>query len=301
MQSLRPYHFARPRARGAREYCRQIRACGGALCFDLEDSVYSPDQAECRVMKEGRRREVMGLLEALGEGPGFPDLFVRINAPGTDDYKLDLHALGTRRYLPGLFLPKVESANEIENVLRAFPEPPPAVVPVVESRAGFASVSTILAMPHASFHDIAFGHCDYNLDCGYFPFYHQDTEEYWSWIDQIDAAARASGKGVVNSPVLRLDDEAFFNVVVNRLTTYPSVRGQVTLSLMQARQCAAPHAFTAAKGQSRAIRRMNATSADDLVRVFEQHRVEGSFFAIDDERTVISPHEYRAALRRRNP
>ena len=295
MLLLRPYHFTRPQPQGFLDFYERVRACGGVVCFDLEDSVFSPDQAKCRALKAHRRREVMTLLKTLENGSGPSDLFVRVNAPGTEDYDLDLRALCTLKRLPGLFLPKTESAENLAVLLRAFSEPPPSIIPVVESRAGFASLHAILTVAHRSFTSFAFGHCDYNLDCGHFPFYHQDAEQYWPWIGQLDTAARVNGKGVLNSPLLRLNDRMLFQSMLNRLADFPTVRGQITLSMDQTRQCAAALPQARYNATASGDEATDSEVAHQVVCEFERHQVVGSYFALNGERTIISPHEYKAA------
>ena len=293
MKPLRPYHFARAQRRGFAAYYQAIVAADGIVCFDFEDSIRGADQATTLAAKQAQRRRVRGLLQDAGLAPA--RLAVRLNAPNTPHYAADLRAL---RGLPGLhavFVPKAEDPAALRQVLRELPLPVRHVVPVVETQAGFAALPALLALPDPRLDLLAFGHCDYNLSCGHFPFFHQDAEPYWGWLAALDAHAQAAGKRLLNSPVLQLADAALFAAVLHRLRGLASAAGQITLCLSQTLACrqedtggVAAAAVPAGAGPE---------CAQGLVRRFEQASPGGGAFAVDAQRRLISPHEYAAARR----
>ena len=300
--SIRPYHFIRFEPNGFTGFRRRVEHAGGTVCLDLEDSVDSPDAAERRALKRRRRHDLVDLLRA--SGPDAAGLFVRINAAGTADHARDVAALASLSDRPGLFLPKAERPGDVAALLAALAVP--ALVPVVESEAGFAGLAGfraagVRAAGGSAVAEVAFGHCDYNLDRGLFPFAHHDDARYWAWMDRLDAGARASGLGVVHSPVLRLDDLGLFQAVQTRLGRYPSATGQVTLSLAQTQACAAPGPAGARPDPGPAPPGADAAHeaalevARQTVQHFRAHRRPDGHFALDGARTVVSPQEYRAA------
>ncbi len=296
MQHLRPYHFAQLREAAFLPYYAAIVGAGGIVCFDWEDSMQvAGDDDATRALKHAQRQQVRQLLarpDLAGE-----HLAVRLNAPDTAHYAADIQAL---RGLPGLhavFVPKAEHPDALRQVLRELPVPVRHVVPIVETTAGFAALPALLAVPDARLALVAFGHCDYNLSLGLFPFRHQDAAQYWDWVAELDAHLQAAGKHLLNSPVLRLAADAHFQAVLHRLRTYPSAAGQITLCLRQTLACAAA---APAAGPPPAAG-FTPDFGPHLTQCFEQHQLPGRFFALDAERRLISPHEYAAAAHQHLP
>lgn len=291
---MHPYHFVRLEADGSAPFRARVAALGGSVCLDLEDSVDAPDVAYGQRLKAQRRREVVALVQHLG--PDASGLFVRVNRAGTAEHARDVEALRTAEHLPGLFLPKVEHAADVSDLLAALGRPAPAVIPVVESEAGFAAVAGLRAAGGGAVREVAFGHCDYNLDRGLFPFAHPGDDRYWAWMERLGAACARGGLGVVNSPVLRLDDRAHFRAVQARLARIPNATGQVTLSLSQTQACAAaPQSLAAGKPAESPRAESLRAEAQRTARRFEAHRRADGFLAVDASRTLVSPQEYRAA------
>ena len=289
MKVIRPYHFAQFRPAGFLPFYRAIVAADGIVCFDFEDSIQAETEAGTARLKQEQRRQVRQLLQ--GPGPQSERLAVRINAPDTPHYGPDLAAL---RGLPGLhavFVPKVEHPDHLRQVLRELPLPVRHLVAVVETQAGFAALPALLALRDARLGLVAFGHCDYNLSRGHFPFFHHDAPRYWEWLAELDAHLHRAGRQLLNSPVLQLADAALFQDVLGRLRAHPSATGQITLCLSQTRACAAP----AGSVPARTLAARPPESAQPLRARFEQARLPGRAFAVDATRRLISPHEYEAA------
>lgn len=110
----------------------------GLVCVDLEDAV-GPDG------KEAARSTVTGLLASRPDGPR---LAVRINHPHTPDGHADLTTLGAAdasvRPLR-VMVPKVDAATDLAPVREALGGPgrPLALIPVIETARGLASVEAI--------------------------------------------------------------------------------------------------------------------------------------------------------------
>ena len=290
MQLLRPYHFAQLRDAAFQPYYAAIVEAGGIVCFDWEDSIQVlGDEEATHTLKHAQRQQVRQLLASPGIAG--EHLAVRLNAPGTAHYAADLQALQGLPGLHAVFVPKAEHPDTLRQVLRELPVPVRHVVPIVETTAGFTALPALLAVPDARLALVAFGHCDYNLSQGLFPFRHQDSAQYWDWITELDRHLQAAGKHLLNSPVLRLDADAHFCAVLHRLRTYPSATGQITLCLRQTLACATA---TAAADLPPAAN-YTPDFGPQLTQRFERHRLPSRFFALDADRRLISPHEYVAA------
>lgn len=295
MRHFRPYHFAQYRMAGFRSFYEKIVSAGGVLCFDFEDSIMAdaPDVAATTHLKRTQRRHVRHLLRHT-PGLDFEQLAVRINAPGTPHYAADLDALRGLPTLHAVFIPKTEDPATIRQVLHDLPLPVRHIIPVVETAAAFSRLPELLAPNDPRLDLVAFGHCDFNLSCGHFPFYHQDAREYWGWLAELDAQLQQAGKQLLNSPVLRLADTAYFEAVLLRLAALPSAVGQITLCLAQTRACAAGVPAPAAPT---ALAAPVPDQPDLLAEDYEQGRQPNRNFVLDAERRLITPHEYEAARR----
>ncbi len=292
MQNIRPYHFAQCRLAGFGSFYQAVVAADGIVCFDFEDSIQADEPGATVALKQAQRRRVRQLL--LRPGLDGQRLAVRINAPDTAHYAADLAALRGLPALHAVFVPKTQHPAELRRVLRELPVPVCHLIAVVETRAGFAALPELLALPDPRLSLVAFGHCDYNLSLGHFPFYHHDSEPYWQWLAELDAHLHCAGKQLLNSPVLRLADAPLFQAVLDRLRTHRSATGQITLCLSQTLACAAPPALVLAA----AAGRPGPEGAWQLRHRFEQARQPGRAFAVDAGRRLISPHEYEAARAR---
>jgi len=131
--------------------------------FDIEDG--TPPN-----LKDTAR----GLIgSVLGQPPGGPRRFVRINAIATDRMEADLKAV-VRPGLEGLILPKVDRADEVTLIDRLLQEQEPAagmepgsvtLVPAIESAIGLLNAPSIAAAAPRVI-GLMFGAEDYGLDLG---------------------------------------------------------------------------------------------------------------------------------------
>jgi citrate lyase subunit beta / citryl-CoA lyase len=139
---IRPERFAKALASGA-----------DAVVLDLEDSV----PANAKQAAREAIRDDWADLRAAGVA-----LVVRINGPegawGGDDIEW-LARLGRPA---GVMVPKVESAAALERVTTALPGV--ALLPLIESAAGYAALSAIAAAPGVS--RLVIGHIDFMADTG---------------------------------------------------------------------------------------------------------------------------------------
>jgi len=86
-----------------RKQTRALASGADALILDLEDSV-APGQ------RDTARARCAGLLGSSRAGP---QLWVRVNPPGSDELAADLEALGAQALPHGVVLPKVSAPTEL--------------------------------------------------------------------------------------------------------------------------------------------------------------------------------------------
>ena len=136
MPGSRPERFDKALAAGA-----------GAVVLDLEDAVAPSD-------KERARESVRAWLTPAHR------VVVRVNAADTPWFEADL-ALAALPGVAGLMLPKAEHPEPLAAALRAGAK---ALLPLIESAAGFAAPGTIAAAPGVA--SLVFGSIDFQIDLG---------------------------------------------------------------------------------------------------------------------------------------
>ncbi|HEV7266211.1 MAG TPA: aldolase/citrate lyase family protein [Falsiroseomonas sp.] len=178
----RPDRFAKALATGA-----------DAVVIDLEDAVPPGEKAAARQAVLARPAAPAGV--ALG---------VRMNPLPSPEGIADLAALIAAAAPDFLLLPKVEAAEELRIVRRAFAAAPrpPQLVALIESAEGLAHAGAIAAEPGCV--ALAFGGVDLAADLGCAVAW----EPLLAHRAALVAAAARAGRGVVDVPFLALEDEA---------------------------------------------------------------------------------------------
>jgi HpcH/HpaI aldolase/citrate lyase family len=299
MSSVVPYHFVQQReaADFGRFYSlfQAATPYGGYLCFDLEDSLAASTEAATNARKAQGRSAFRAFFSAPF-GPDPARTVLRINGAQTPHFAADIELLRELPSFHAVILPKANSAAQVQQVLDALPPAVERLIPIIETAEGMANVAAISALPDARLTAIAFGHCDLNLSLGHFPFHHQDSAQYWQWVATLDHALTANGIGLLNSPLLHLADGAAFSTSLHHLATYPSATGQITLSLVQTRWCAArPAVPDTAPSIEYAVPPQAKLLARRLITDAQAYALPNSALALTPERVVVSPQEVQAA------
>ncbi|MFB6342982.1 aldolase/citrate lyase family protein [Saccharicrinis sp. FJH62] len=202
------------------------------ICFDFEDGLMKHGDYEGTVnlKKEGRKK----FLNVYGQFNKQSKLGVRLNAIKNPEFEKDVHALSNLTF-HSVFLPKIQSVRVLNDIIKelhrchiGYKE----IIPVIENRAGLDRTSEIANHPEVN--NIAFGHCDYNLCAGVFPFFHQENFEYWKWIKKILSQIEPDKTCFINSPYLHWSNEKFYIAMLGYLKTLTGNNfGQITLTNQQ--------------------------------------------------------------------
>jgi hypothetical protein len=290
---VKPYHFAGGIKPGFKDYFGKIELCGGVVCFDFEDSL-DPHLRKSSANKNDYRKDLLKEILDLNLDAG--KLGFRINSPSTDQFADDVNLLREFGEVKCIFLPKTESSEMLRYAVEEFLFETEEIIPVVETKRAFGNIEDILSFQDDRFRRIAYGHCDHNYSLGMFPFFHQWSNSYWIQVSILDEACRRHRKELVNSPLLELNNDRLFKYSLGKSRMFASYRSQVTLSLSQCQLCC-----EYGKDNSGGLIYENShsaeLSAEETVKRFEQCKVTGKSFSFDTERRIISPHEYRSALR----
>lgn len=301
------FHFTAPTKEMIIGFSKSIFNLDAILCFDLEDIVKDlPINLDNEGQRNLHRKDVITTIELLFAQHINPMVGIRMNTWDSIEFYEDLKAIEsikTKIKINCIFLPKVESYLEIErceSILNQKVIDFDEIIPIIESKKGYNNLEDIIKFSKVRINKIAFGHCDYNFALNNFPFYHQNTEKYWEWVNHILLITEQNDICLINSPYLYLKDDAGFLSTLKRINEKVSgTFGQVTLSIDQLRLCSSinlqqafpTHVFTgniAEKGK--------LDFAKMIVTDFEIYKLKNRSFSLDrNKRIVISPQEYLAA------
>ena len=274
------------------------------LCFDFEDSIQScSNPTNTSKLKSNYRKCFKSILETSKLNLSEINIGIRINATDSDEYPNDLSALAGIKHISAIFLPKISSPEQIlnlQNDLHRNAVNYNELIPVIETKSGMKSLEDIAMMNSTKIRRIAFGHCDYNFNNQHYPYFHQDSREYWTWIKRIIETIAPYKLGFVNSPFLQLDNDAYFTTMLSVLDSISGSKGeQITLTQKQTKLC---NSFTRndrtiipAKIVNRFDLSVPRFYAEKFITSFEKNcRNKG--FAISENRTILSPQEYLSSI-----
>jgi len=273
---------------------------GAVLCFDFEDSVQNPiDPIKTIEVKKTYRKYFRNLVVNNLAILINLKLGVRLNFSDANELNRDIEAIESLD-LHSIFLPKVENQEELVdtvNRINAANITYSEIIPVIESRKGIDNLSEIIKINTFKIKHVAFGHCDYNLSLNIFPFFHQDSNEYWKWVDKIISITASQNINFINSPYLKVDDDIFFSLMLNHLANISNNNfGQITLSNRQSQLC-----LTYSKNNvaiNKIIHNRHDLYVPDnypekLISDFKAHNIGKGFTKFDNE--IISYQEYIGA------
>src|SRR5687768_16525178 len=270
------------------------------LCFDLEDSVKDIfDPQRTSGLKIRARQTLRTLLEKLLRDYPHRKLGIRFNAIRSVEHIADLKALNDFSFQT-IFLPKADCADDVlyfEEKLKEHNISCMEIVPVIESKPGLQSLEEIIHVENVK--NLAFGHCDYNLDTGQFPFFHHSTREYWTWVETIISIIRTKNVNFINSPFLELSNMVSFDEMLQRLSRIAGdAMGQITLTNQQTELCLKFKKNTSQKLKNifpRLDIRYDKNLAANFIWRFERKNNNRPFTITQDDQLLLSPHEYIAA------
>ena len=168
---------------------KALRSGADSVILDLEDAV-------APAAKAGARDAVARWLDAAGARP----VLVRINAPQTDWFADDLRLCAHPAVL-GIVVAKAESPELLAEVAARAPRQ--AVLPLIESAAGFDALRTLAAS--AGVTRLVFGSIDFQADLGI----DGEDDALLYFRSQLVLASRLAGLDApVDGVTTAIDDEA---------------------------------------------------------------------------------------------
>ncbi len=294
---MQAYHFVKYNNETTIEHLHKFAETGAVLCFDFEDSIYKLE------LKPYYRNSFKQIIENII--PLLPDVKIglRINNI-TEELEKDLTTISGCK-INSIFFPKVESAegiDKIQKLLNVNNVSYDELIPIIESKIGFTNLEKIIRNFTPQMGKIGFGHCDYNLSINQFPFFHQNSVEYWKWIDRLHSIFEPKGLTLINSVYLELGNHSFFQSMLYHLfELFGDNVGQTTLTLEQSKLV---KDFIPTKKsfyfnellELRLDLKVSPNYDRTIIKGFENNNKEKGFSVLDKNRLMISRHEYLAAL-----
>ncbi len=292
---MRAYHFTKDIRKNFYSFYRAINATNSILCFDFEDSISDDYNDNLIHAKNEHRNKIIQEIRQLESMDTNFEFGFRINKNSSENYKDDIKALNSIVGVQSIFIPKVESNVDLENVLKDIVFPIEEIIPVIETQIGFDNIEGILSLKDSRIQKIAFGHCDYNLSLGNFPFFHHDSSEYWEWIQMLNEICKKADVEIINSPVLGLDNEELMIYNLKRSMEFSQVTGQISLCKRQTELIHSVKYNMDFKDSVMDTFENEYQSIESVLSTFENYRIKGKSFSIDANRRIISPHEIQMA------
>jgi len=287
---------------------------GTMAVLDLEDGYLDVrDSGKTSDRRASGRRQLLELCaKAKGRANGRP-VAMRINAAGSEDFGRDLSVVRAAAETFGLsvvMLPKVESADQVRRAhadLSAEGVDFGGLVPMVETRKGMDRIDEIVATAvELDSPAVVYGHHDYWLDAGVWPFPGPRDKTYWEPVERIAEPALAAGLRYVHPPDAELRDEVLLAGMVARLRqicgdqfdVMSAGMSQTSLLLRLIKEASSSKLRGGSSSEQRALDPADRKRlAKEICDLFEaNNRQEHSFSADARSGRFISPHEYLAAL-----
>jgi citrate lyase beta subunit len=291
------------------KYVNNINKNNSVAVFDLEDAAFIPfNKKQTDTIKSNLRKEITSILSSAYFKK--QSIGIRINKLSNANFSKDINLLkkfNKKISWSCIFLPKVQNKSQLIGYIKVLRENEiqfKQVIPIIECQKGMKNLLNILSLKTDSvLNKIAFGHCDYNLDCKNFPYYHHNSIEYFDVISSLVKLIEANGFEFVNSPFLELDNYDSFYINLRYLKNICKNNfSQVTLTLDQTRLCSE---FIKSKSKI-LIENVKLKSKDiedrkiiakNIISDYLSNLIPGRGFAlIKGDRKLISPQEYISAI-----
>lgn len=190
---------------------RRLTSREVTVVLDLEDGLWDVvDPGRTPMLKSQARTQ---LIELARCEPRLLDRYligVRVNRIASTEFPRDIAALAAFSQVAALecvVLTKVESAQDIAECLASLELHKVRynhLVPIVETTRGINNLGAILAEAvKRKLGFVTYGHYDYSLDAGHWPFLQYDEAAFWEHITPIIRAVENAHLAYVHPPFLK--------------------------------------------------------------------------------------------------
>ena len=228
---------------GFQPYWIKIRDMNSVFIFDLEDSIMKVNNQQATNSLKVKYRKILSRILLDSDEFKKYNLAIRLNQLDSSYYEEDIDLLkriGSLRWHT-IILPKMESKAQLDKALQDLKN---ASVQfenlgiLIETNAGIEFIRKLKISNYKSLKYVLFGHADFNLDNDLFPFYNQDTELYWTWIDKFKFLISQPDIVFINPPILQLNRLDILGYSLKRISQiFGDKFGQITLTKRQTDFC----------------------------------------------------------------
>ena len=290
----------------------RLMGAGTMAVLDLEDGYLDVrDPGKTSERRVSGRQHLLELCANAKERTNGRPVAMRVNVAGSENFVRDLpvvRAAAETFGLAAVMLPKVESADHLRCAhadLSAEGIEFGNLVPMIETRKGIDRIDEIVAMAvELGSPALVYGHHDYWLDAGAWPFPTPREKSYWEQVERVATPALAAGLRYVHPPEAELRDEELLGEMLERLRrscgevfdVFSAGMSQtsILLRLVEGASWRGPGVDLVFDEPTSADKRR---LAEEICALYEaNNRKEHSFSADSREGRFISPHEYLAAM-----
>ncbi len=277
------------------EHIKKYAESNAVLCFDFEDSIKISEKDNYRRYFSYIIKNILPMLPSTRIG-------LRINNDIEETNK-DLEA-SANCHINSIILPKIETYEEIkmfENLLVKKNISYDEIIPTIENKNGLSNLKLIVKASNPKIKRYGFGHCDYNLSINAFPFFHQDSIEYWKWVRQLQSILVPRKLSILHSPYLELGNYSFFQSMLHNL--YNIFGNDVAQTTLTSKQSILVKDFVKETEHfpfNKLIKhRLNLTVpekyAERIITSFNKNKKRKAFSILTKNNKLVSPQEYEAA------
>ncbi len=271
------------------------------LVIDLEDALLDVNnEAHTKSIKQKARLLILKCFENTSLVNN-KTIGLRINSLHSGEFDNDLALLNSLKHRVTwgfVVIPKMERYGDLtiyEKSFKGLGLSFNEIIPVIETVAGLKACKRIfsnqLSLP---LNRCFWGHHDYNLDAGYWPFPEQESETYWENTTRLINSLTINGVSFINGPIVVSQSTSFIRQVFHRtrkLCGKPFDQAVISFSQISLFNAACqPDEDTAP------LNTVNEHTAYEIVKAFEQYNRSGLSFGYDaGQRLFISPQKYLCA------
>ena len=295
---------------------RLVRSMGAGTMavLDLEDGYLDVrDPGKTGERRARGRQQLLELCAKAKDRTNGRPVALRVNVAGSENFQRDLsvvRAVAETFGLAAVMLPKVESTDQVRRAhadLSAEGVEFGSLVPMVETRKGMDRIDEIVAAAvEVGSSAVVYGHHDYWLDSGAWPFPGPRDPSYWEPVQRVAQPALAAGLRYIHPPEADLRDEALLAGMVGRLGSMCGDRfdilsagmSQTSLLLRLLEEASSSEPRSASLAEEPVLDpAQKKRLAEETCDLFDgNNRQEHSFSADARSGRFISPHEYLAAV-----
>ena len=294
--------LTRPKA--AKLFLKKLTKAKVMSILDLEDSAQDPFSKSRTGKLKISARHGLELISKDSNISCSSNVYIRINSSDSEFYNDDVEsvisAYANGMKITGVFLPKVESYSQVENLIRklSIVNEKVELVAMIETVEGLNNLEEMLKLDTNNnfISRVHYGHFDYCLDAKIWPFLDPIHRDFWSVVEKVVKPVLRSNKTYIHTPFpFTRNEKLFWESSFHLKNLYPfsdiwicTLNSELSLS-SQPKKVSELDISSPNFSESFLI-----NEAKKICKNFLEGRANKRSFSVSDER-FIPPHQYFAA------